>query len=68
MSEIASTSIAPTDVDSITTDVVHRKRIAPVMAARDRALAGHRAASTLVTAPPFARAEWLTEIALVAVR
>jgi len=39
-----------------------------VMAARDRALGGHRAASTLVTVPALARPEWKMEIAIVAAR
>lgn len=54
------------DVVSITTYVVHGQPLAPVMAARDAALGGHRAASTLVTVPALARAEWLMEISLVA--
>jgi hypothetical protein len=36
------------------------------MAARDQALGGHRAASTLVTVPALARPEWRKEIAVVA--
>jgi enamine deaminase RidA (YjgF/YER057c/UK114 family) len=57
-----------TDVVSITTYVVvdHLASLPTVMAARDRALGGHRAASTLVTVPALARPEWLMEIALVA--
>lgn len=54
------------DVVSVTTYVVHGQPLAPVMAARDTALGGHRAASTLVTVPVLARPEWLMEIALVA--
>jgi 2-iminobutanoate/2-iminopropanoate deaminase len=42
--------------------------LAPVMAARDAALGGHRAASTLVTVPALARPDWRMEIALVAAR
>jgi hypothetical protein len=38
------------------------------MAARDTALAGHVAASTLVTVPALARPEWQVEISLVAAR
>jgi hypothetical protein len=38
------------------------------MAERDRAMDGHRAASTLVVLPALARSEWLVEIALVAAR
>ena len=55
-----------TDVVSVTTYVVAGQPLAPVMAARDTALGGHRAASTLVTVPALARPEWLMEIALVA--
>ena len=55
-----------TDVVSVTTYVVVGQTLATVMAARDEALGGHRAASTLVTVPALARAEWLMEMALVA--
>lgn len=57
-----------TDVVSVTTYVVHGHDLAPVMAARDRALGGHRVASTLVTVPALARPEWKMEIALIAAR
>jgi 2-iminobutanoate/2-iminopropanoate deaminase len=54
------------DLVSITTYVVAGETLAPVMAARDRALEGHRSASTLVTVPALARPEWRVEIAIVA--
>ena len=38
------------------------------MAGRDRFLAGHRAASVLVTVPELALLEWLMEVAVVAAR
>ena len=57
-----------TDIVSVTTYVVVGEPLAPVMAARDAALGGHRAASTLVTVPALARPEWRMEIALVAAR
>ena len=38
------------------------------MDARDFAMAGHRAASTLVTVPALARPEWLMEISVLAAR
>lgn len=60
--------MSPTDVVSVATYVVHGHDLAPVMAARDRALGGHRVASTLVTVPALARPEWKMEIALVAAR
>ena len=57
------------NVVSITTYVVadHLPSLGVVMAARDRALGDHRAASTLVTVPALARPEWQMEIAVVAV-
>jgi enamine deaminase RidA (YjgF/YER057c/UK114 family) len=54
------------DIVSVTTYVVAGDDLAPVMAARDRALDGHRAASTLVTVPALARPEWRMEIAVIA--
>jgi enamine deaminase RidA (YjgF/YER057c/UK114 family) len=63
---LAEAGMAPTDVVSVTTYVVHGHDLAPVMAARDRALGGHRVASTLVTVPALARPEWQMEIALIA--
>ena len=39
-----------------------------VMAARDAALSGHRAASTLVTVPALAKPEWLMEISVLAAK
>ena len=63
---LAEAGMSPTDVVSVTTYVVHGHDLAPVMAARDRALGGHRVASTLVTVPALARPEWQMEIALIA--
>lgn len=56
------------DVVSITTYVVvdYLAELSAVMAARDSAMAGHRAASTLVTVPALARPEWKLEVALIA--
>ncbi len=54
-------------VVSVTTYVVVGEDLSVVMAARDAALAGHRAASTLVTVPALAQAAWRMEIAVVAV-
>jgi enamine deaminase RidA (YjgF/YER057c/UK114 family) len=63
--------MAVDNIVSVTTYVVSREGLARdlgvVMAARDHALEGHLAASTLVTVPALARNEWLMEIALVAV-
>lgn len=67
---LAEAAMGPSHVVSITTYVVadHVAGLPAVMAARDAALAGHRAASTLVTVPVLARPEWKMEIALVAAR
>ena len=65
---LAEADMSSTDVVSVTTFVVHGEDLAAVMAARDRALGGHRVASTLVTVPALARPEWRLEIALVAAR
>ena len=58
--------MSPADIVSVTTYVVVGEDLGPVMAARDAALGGHRAASTLVTVPALARPEWRMEIAVIA--
>ena len=63
---LAETGMGVSDIVSITTYVVAGEELGPVMAARDRALAGHVAASTLVTVPALARPEWRVEVAVVA--
>jgi enamine deaminase RidA (YjgF/YER057c/UK114 family) len=67
---LAEAGMAMSDIVSITTYVVidFMACLPDVMAARDRALGGHRAASTLVTVPALARAAWKMEIAVVAAR
>ena len=65
---LAEAGMAPSDIVSITTYVVPDQPLAEVMAARDHALDGHLAASTLLTVHALARAEWLMEIAVVAAR
>ena len=56
------------DVVSVTTYVVVGNELAPVMAARDRAMAGHRPASTLVLVPALAQPAWQMEISVIAAR
>jgi 2-iminobutanoate/2-iminopropanoate deaminase len=56
------------DIVSITTYVIVDEPLGEVMAARDRALDGHLAASTLLTVPALARPEWKMEIAVIASR
>ncbi len=58
------------DIVSITTYVVvdHLADLGVVMAARDHALGGRRAASTLVTVPALAQPAWKMEVAVIAAR
>jgi enamine deaminase RidA (YjgF/YER057c/UK114 family) len=69
---LRSAEMNATHVVSITTYVVASPSLtadlASVMAVRDEVMGAHRAASTLVTVPALARAEWLMEISLVAAR
>jgi len=72
MAMLDEATLRAEDVVSVTTYVVHSATLADdlpaVMSARDDALAGHRAASTLVTVPALVRPEWKVEIAVVAAR
>lgn len=63
---LTEAGMVPADVVSVTTYAVVGEHLAGVMAARDEFLGGHLAASTLVTVPALARAEWKVEIAIVA--
>jgi 2-iminobutanoate/2-iminopropanoate deaminase len=67
---LAEGGMAMEDIVSITTYVVvdFMACLPEVMAARDQALSGHRAASTLVTVPALARPAWKMEVAVVAAR
>ncbi|MFZ1490904.1 MAG: Rid family hydrolase [Ilumatobacteraceae bacterium] len=65
---LAEAGLATSDVVSVTTYVVVGEDLAAVMAARDRALGGHKSASTLVTVPALARPAWRLEVAIVAAR
>ena len=65
---LAEAEMAVGDVVSVTTYVVAGEDLAPVMAARDNAMAGHLAASTLVTVPALARPAYRMEVAVVAAR
>jgi enamine deaminase RidA (YjgF/YER057c/UK114 family) len=67
---LAEAGMAVADIVSITTYVVvdFMACLPEVMSARDQALNGHRAASTLVSVPALARPAWKLEIAVVAAR
>ena len=60
--------MSASDIVSVTTYVVPGQDLGAVMAARDRFLDGHLAASTLVVVPELAQAAWKVEIAVVAAR
>lgn len=59
-------SMSVTDVVSVTTYVVVGNDLSVVMAARDRIMGDHRAASTLVPVPALAQPKWKMEIAIIA--
>ena len=65
---LAEAGMQMNDIVSITTYVVvdFMADLPKVMAARDAAMAGHRAASTLVAVPALARPAWKMEVAIVA--
>jgi 2-iminobutanoate/2-iminopropanoate deaminase len=67
---LAEADMGVSDIVSITTYVVvdFMACLPEVMAARDQAMNGHRAASTLVTVPALARAAWKMEVAVIAAR
>ncbi|MEM7275045.1 MAG: RidA family protein [Actinomycetota bacterium] len=65
---LAEAELAPADIVSVQTYVVVGNDLGPVMAARDRALGGHRCASTLVPVPALATDTWRLEVAVVAAR
>lgn len=65
---LAEAQMAPGDIVSVVTYVVFGQDTGSVMAERDRFLAGHRAASTLVMVPALAQPAWKMEIAVVAAR
>jgi 2-iminobutanoate/2-iminopropanoate deaminase len=63
---LAEADMRPEHIVSVTTYAVVGEPLGEVMAARDRFLDGHLAASTLVTVPALARPEWRMEISVVA--
>lgn len=65
---LAAAAMEPTDIVSVTTYVVPGQDLTEVMAARDRVLAGHLAASTLVVVAELAQPSWKVEVAVVVAR
>lgn len=65
---LADAGFAVTDIVSYITYAVAGNDLGPVMEARDRNLAGHRAASTLIPVPALAQPGWKVEISVMAAR
>lgn len=67
---LAEAAMTVHDIVSVTTYVIVTEiaSLPEVMEARDKALAGHIAASTLVTVPALTRPAWKMEIAVIACR
>ncbi len=65
---LSEAGMQASDIVSVTTYVVPGHNLKAVMAERDRFLAGHLAASTLVVVPELAQPAWKMEIAIVAAR
>lgn len=69
---LAEGKMSVREIISVTTYVVNsidlQDRLQTIMTARDAALSGHLAASTLVTVPALAKPEWLVEISVLAAR
>ena len=67
---LESAEMTPANIVSVTTyvvaDLIEDDALPLVMAARDRALGEHKAASTLVTVPALAQPAWKVEIAVIA--
>jgi 2-iminobutanoate/2-iminopropanoate deaminase len=63
---LAEAAMSADDIVSVTTYAVVDQPLSGVMAARDEFMAGHRAASTLITVPALVRPEWKLEIAIIA--
>lgn len=65
---LAEAGMGPEHVIEVTVYITTRSGVPIYRSARDRALAGHKAASTLVIAAGLANPDWLVEIAVVAGR
>jgi enamine deaminase RidA (YjgF/YER057c/UK114 family) len=65
---LAAADMGVADIVSYTTYVIDGEDLSVVMAGRDAALNGHKAASTLIVVPRLARPEWRMEIAAVAAK
>lgn len=65
---LAEAAMTSADIVSFTTYAVLGTDRTALQDARDRFLAGHRAASTLIYVPALARPEWKVEVAVTAMR
>ncbi|MGI9615951.1 MAG: RidA family protein [Acidimicrobiales bacterium] len=63
---LTEADMEPVHIVSVTTYVLPGRDLRSVMAARDRFLGGHLAASTLLVVPELAQPAWQLEIAVIA--
>ena len=65
---LASAGMGVRDIVKLTSYVVGREHLAPLREVRERILAGHKPASTLLVVAGLAQPQWLVEVEVYAAR
>ena len=65
---LASAGMEVRDIVKLTSYVVGREHLAPLREVRERVLAGHKPASTLLIVAGLAQPQWLVEVEVYAAR
>ncbi|HSE76991.1 MAG TPA: RidA family protein [Alphaproteobacteria bacterium] len=65
---LASAEMGVRDIVKLTSYVVGREHLAPLREVRERILAGHKPASTLLIVAGLAQPQWLVEVEVYAAR
>ena len=65
---LASAGMGVRDIVKLTSYVVGREHLAPLREVRERILAGHKPASTLLIVAGLAQPQWLVEVEVYAAR
>ncbi len=65
---LASAGMGVCDIVKLTSYVVGRKHLAPLREVRERVLAGHKPASTLIIVAGLAQPQWLVEVEVYAAK
>ncbi|HJS33308.1 MAG TPA: RidA family protein [Alphaproteobacteria bacterium] len=65
---LASAGMGVRDIVKLTSYVVGREHLAPLREVRERVLAGHKPASTLLIVAGLAQPQWLVEVEVYAAR